>query len=97
MNSLSAKEWLESPLHPMDCVDLVMGSVIDGTFLHIADMYSRDKSSPLKDGWFDGEESLSAAYGFKSNTNRTILMFRRLVPGKIAQNIKIEYILWHRN
>ena len=77
----------------MDCVDLVMGSVVDGTFLHIADMYSRDKSSPLKDGWLDGEESLSAAYGFKSGTNRTILMFRRLVPGKITKMI-FNIFLW---
>uniref|UniRef100_A0A914ID37 EGF-like domain-containing protein n=1 Tax=Globodera rostochiensis TaxID=31243 RepID=A0A914ID37_GLORO len=75
-----AKAALDSPLHPMDCSDVIMASVLEGTdLLHIADMYSRDRSSPLRDAWLDGEDSLSAAYGLASD-GRMVVMFRRMVP-----------------
>nr|CAD2190822.1 unnamed protein product [Meloidogyne enterolobii] len=88
-----SREWLEQPLHPMECVDMIMGSIREGNLLHIEDLYSRDMSSPLRDSLLDGEESLSAAYGLQTG-NRTLLMFRRLIseieptdhplgPGKI--------------
>ncbi|KAL3114920.1 hypothetical protein niasHT_011356 [Heterodera trifolii] len=76
-----AKSALSLPLHPMDCTDVIMASVLEGTdLLHIADMYSRDRSSPLRDAWLDGEDSLSAAYGLATDDGRTVVMFRRMVP-----------------
>lgn len=73
---------LDWPLHPMDCADIVMASVREqSTELHIADMYSRDRSSPLQDAWLDGEESLSSAYGL-ARDGRMVVMFRRMVPGQ---------------
>nr|CAD2189886.1 unnamed protein product [Meloidogyne enterolobii] len=88
-----SREWLEQPLHPMECVDMIMGSIREGNLLHIEDLYSRDMSSPLRDSLLDGEESLSAAYGLQTG-NRSLLMLRRLIseieptdhplgPGKI--------------
>lgn len=57
----------------MDCTDMVMASVVvDGdardddakrSYLHIEDMYTRDRSTPLTDAWLDGEQSLTAAFG----------------------------------
>ena len=84
--SILARDWLESPLHPMDCTDLVMAFVREGSWLHVADMYSRDTSSPLRDSWLDGEESLSAAYGYQDG-ERTVVMFRRRVPGELVIRI----------
>uniref|UniRef100_A0A1I8BN16 EGF-like domain-containing protein n=2 Tax=Meloidogyne hapla TaxID=6305 RepID=A0A1I8BN16_MELHA len=73
-----SREWLEQPLNPMECADMIMGSIREGNLLHIEDLYSRDMSSPLRDSLLDGEESLSAAYGLQTG-NRTLLMFRRLI------------------
>lgn len=80
---------LQAPLHPMDCVDVVMASVVGDSdnsgdaFLHIEDMYTRDRSTPLNDAFFDGEDSLVAAYARRQPTlNRTVVMFRRMIRGK---------------
>ncbi|KAI6175877.1 DOMON domain-containing protein [Aphelenchoides bicaudatus] len=84
---------LDSSLHPMDCSDIVMASVVDNSFLHIEDMYTRDRSTPLADELLDGEQSITAAYGIQKD-GRTIVMFRRgireieptdhpLGPGKV--------------
>ncbi|OZC05923.1 hypothetical protein X798_07102, partial [Onchocerca flexuosa] len=45
------KAALLAPLHPMDCTDIVIGSVRDGRS-RITDMYTRDRSTPLYDIWF---------------------------------------------
>ncbi|CAI5440604.1 unnamed protein product [Caenorhabditis angaria] len=66
---------LKAPLHAMDCVDMIMASVKDGR-IFISDYYSRDRSTPLEDYWYDGEMSLSAAYGLEVD-GRTLVMFRR--------------------
>ncbi|CAA91258.3 EGF-like domain-containing protein [Caenorhabditis elegans] len=66
---------LKSSLHPMDCVDVIMASVRNDR-LFISDFYSRDRSTPLEDYWYDGEMSLSAAYGTQQD-GRSIVMFRR--------------------
>ncbi|KAK0394636.1 hypothetical protein QR680_000850 [Steinernema hermaphroditum] len=71
------KTAIEAPLHPMDCTDIIVGSVKEGRS-RINDMYTRDRSTPLIDTWFDGEESLSAAYGIEQD-GRTIVMFRRKI------------------
>ncbi|MFH4974045.1 hypothetical protein AB6A40_000754 [Gnathostoma spinigerum] len=42
---------LLAPLHAMDCTDIVVGSVEDGRS-RINDMYTRDRSTPLRDVWF---------------------------------------------
>ena len=68
---------------------MVMGSIRDGN-LHIEDLYARDMSSPLRDSILDGEESLSAAYGIQIG-NRTLLMFRRLIPGITKISYKTGY------
>lgn len=60
----------------MDCTDIVMASVVDNDFLHIEDMYTRDRSTPLNDDLLDGEQSLTAAYGLQQD-GRTVVMFRR--------------------
>jgi hypothetical protein len=67
----------------MDCTDIIVGAVKDG-YTRVQDMYTRDRSTPLNDEWFDGEMSLSAAYGIETN-GRTIVMFRRNVRGLLRE------------
>ncbi|CAD5226256.1 unnamed protein product [Bursaphelenchus xylophilus] len=71
-----AKSALDASLHGMDCTDIIMASVVHGDFLHIEDMYTRDRSTPISDNILDGEQSLTTAYGIQRN-ERTIVMFRR--------------------
>ncbi|KJH45605.1 hypothetical protein DICVIV_08341 [Dictyocaulus viviparus] len=66
---------LHAPLHAMDCIDILIGAVRDGR-TRIQDSYSRDRSTPLEDFWYEGEMSLVAAYG-RELDGRTIIMFRR--------------------
>ncbi|KAF8363342.1 hypothetical protein PRIPAC_90265 [Pristionchus pacificus] len=66
---------LHAPLHPMDCIDMIIGAVRNGRS-RIQDLYSRDRSTPIEDHWYDGLDSLSAAYGIEVD-GRTIIMFRR--------------------
>lgn len=65
----------------MDCVDVIMASVRNDR-LFISDFYSRDRSTPLEDYWYDGEMSLSAAYGTQQD-GRSIVMFRRELRGTL--------------
>ncbi|PAV87493.1 hypothetical protein WR25_18621 [Diploscapter pachys] len=67
---------LRAPLHPMDCMDMIIGRFKNGRG-RVEDSYSRDRSTPLEDYWYDGEMSLSAAYSL-AHDGRTILMFRRM-------------------
>ena len=77
----------------MDCTDIISATVVDGRS-NIQDMYTRDRSTPLRDTYFEGEFSLTAAFGVERD-GRTIVMFRRnireiepsdhpLGPGKIS-------------
>uniref|UniRef100_A0A914YMR3 DOMON domain-containing protein n=1 Tax=Panagrolaimus superbus TaxID=310955 RepID=A0A914YMR3_9BILA len=71
------KSALQAPLHAMDCTDIIVASVIDGRS-RIQDMYTRDRSTPLPDTFFEGENSLTAAFGIERD-GRTVVMFRRNV------------------
>uniref|UniRef100_A0A0K0D149 EGF-like domain-containing protein n=1 Tax=Angiostrongylus cantonensis TaxID=6313 RepID=A0A0K0D149_ANGCA len=73
-NGLS-ESALHAPLHAMDCIDILIGAVRDGR-TRVQDSYSRDRSTPLEDFWYEGEMSLVGAYG-RELDGRTIVMFRR--------------------
>uniref|UniRef100_A0A914P111 DOMON domain-containing protein n=1 Tax=Panagrolaimus davidi TaxID=227884 RepID=A0A914P111_9BILA len=66
---------LEAPLHPMDCTDILVASVVEGRS-RIQDMYTRDRSTPLQDSFLQGRISFSAAFGIERD-GRTVVMFRR--------------------
>ncbi|XP_038068000.1 uncharacterized protein LOC119737611 [Patiria miniata] len=62
-------------LHPMDCMDIVIG-MVDGGLSRVGDYYTRDRSTPRRDSFYGGMESLTAAGG-KEYNDRTIVKFRR--------------------
>lgn len=67
-------------IHAMDCVDLVIGAA-KGNFSRIADYYTRDRSTPLFDSVYGGEESLTAAVAIEEG-EYTKLLFRRKLLGE---------------
>ncbi|KAI6243887.1 DOMON domain-containing protein [Aphelenchoides fujianensis] len=71
----------KAPLHPMSCIDLVWGMVVNGSKLHIRDGYSRgDVATPLPDDHLPGgRQSLTAAFGREVAAERTVVMFRRRI------------------
>lgn len=79
----------------MDCTDVIMASFYNdktdseglNTRIHIEDMYTRDRSTPLNDKLLDGEESFTAVYARHINS-RTVLMFRRPIRGLFFKLIK---------
>lgn len=74
---------LVGAIHPMDCVDLVIGSA-RGNYSRIADYYTRDRSTPLVDSVYGGEESLTAAIAVE-DAEYTTLIFRRKLRGKLIK------------
>lgn len=65
--------------HPMDCMDMVIGSARGNTF-RLFDYYSRDRSTPRMDSFFGGVDSLTAAVGSETN-GVTTLRWRRKLTG----------------
>lgn len=71
--------FIAGPMHPMDCTDIVVGSA-QGKLTRAADMYTRDRSTPLDDTIYKGKDDLSAVFGAEVD-GRTIIMFRKAVKG----------------
>ena len=63
-------------LHPMDCMDIVVGTVHRDGRSRVGDYYTRDRSTPQPDSFYGGEDDLSGAEGWVSDGN-THIMFRK--------------------
>lgn len=68
--------------HPMDCTDLVIGSAI-GMRSRIGDYYTRDRSTPQRDDFYGGTESLTGAVGSEMS-GVTRILFRKKITGKFS-------------
>lgn len=66
-------------MHPMDCTDIVIASA-QGKLTRAADMYTRDRSTPMDDSVYKGKDDLTAVYGAEVD-GRTIIMFRKSIKG----------------
>ncbi|XP_067212529.1 uncharacterized protein [Linepithema humile] len=66
--------------NPMDCTDIIIG-MARGTNYRIGDYYTRDRSTPRKDEYWDrsGRDSLTAAFGYERDGVTTILFRRKLI------------------
>ena len=65
----------------MDCIDLVIGSA-KGNFSRVGDYYTRDRSTPLFDSSYGGEDSLTGAIAMEHG-EYTKLVFRRKLVGRL--------------
>ena len=70
---------LVGPVHEMDCTDIIIGAV-RGSTSRIGDYYTRDRSTPLRDEFYNGVQSLTAAIG-KEEDGYTTVLFRRKLEG----------------
>ena len=72
-------------LHPMDCQDVVIGKAF-GSFSHVADYYTRDRSTPRRDEVYGGEDDLVAAAGWEEDGVTTIMFRKPVDSGDMADN-----------
>ncbi|XP_018044703.1 PREDICTED: uncharacterized protein LOC108684748 isoform X3 [Atta colombica] len=84
--SLPAPGHKYTPKHdfnPMDCTDIIIGTA-RGTSYRIGDYYTRDRSTPRKDAYWDdnGRDSLTAAFGYERDGVTTILFRRKLATNE---------------
>ena len=84
--SLPAPGHKYTPKHdfnPMDCTDIIIGTA-RGTSYRIGDYYTRDRSTPRKDAYWDdnGRDSLTAAFGYERDGVTTILFRRKLAANE---------------
>ncbi|XP_011304323.1 uncharacterized protein [Fopius arisanus] len=67
--------------NPMDCTDMVIGMARGNTH-RIGDYYTRDRSTPRRDDFWGGKESLTAAMGFEKDGVTTIVFRRKLATNE---------------
>lgn len=88
--SLSPKASLPAPGHkytpkhdfnPMDCTDIIIGMARETNY-RIGDYYTRDRSTPRKDEYWGGRDSLTAAFGYERDGVTTILFRRKLAAAE---------------
>ena len=72
-------------LHPMDCQDIVIGKAF-GDFSHVADYYTRDRSTPRRDEVYNGQDDLTAAAGWEEDGTTTIMFRKPVDSGDMADN-----------
>jgi len=64
--------------HGMDCTDIVVG-MARGSTSRVHDLYTRDRSTPLRDAQYGGEDDITAALGWEEDGETTIIFRKKLV------------------
>ena len=67
---------ISQPFHPMDCTDIVIGTVRNKTY-RIADYFTRDQSTPQFDSFWGGKNDLVTALGYDDDRGQMVLLFRK--------------------
>lgn len=73
--------FLDAP-HPMDCTDMIIGAA-RGMRSRVGDYYTRGRSSPQRDEFYGGSESLTSAGGFERD-GYTYIIIRRKLKGTLC-------------
>ncbi|XP_033738830.1 uncharacterized protein LOC117326259 isoform X2 [Pecten maximus] len=85
-----------SNVHHMDCTDMVIGSA-KGIRSRIGDYYSRDRSTPQRDSFYGGSESLTAAVG-NEDSGITRILYRRKITATERTDYQIMndfmHVIW---
>ena len=66
----------------MDCTDMVIGMVRSTNLARIYDAYTRDRTTPHRDEWYGGQQSLTGAVGMETSDGWTHLKWRKPLQGK---------------
>ncbi|CAK9300686.1 unnamed protein product [Gordionus sp. m RMFG-2023] len=81
-----------NPIHPMDCMDMVIGMARDYYF-RIDDYYSRDRSTPMLDTVFGGRNDITGAMGYEKDGQTTILFRKKLKSSDLADHSIIDDLM----
>jgi len=82
----------------MDCTDIIIGTA-KGTSYRIGDYYTRDRSTPRKDEYWGGRDSLTAAFGYERDGVTTMLFRRKLAATEPTDHEIIDgnmQVIWAR-
>ncbi|XP_063986475.1 uncharacterized protein LOC135167306 isoform X4 [Diachasmimorpha longicaudata] len=82
--------------NPMDCTDMVIGMARGNTH-RIGDYYTRDRSTPRRDDFWGGKESLTAAMGFEKDGVTTIVFRRKLNTNELSDHEIVDgdmQVIW---
>lgn len=60
----------------MNCIDIVIGAAV-GELSRVGDYYTADRSTPRRDEFYGGAQSLTAAVASESSDGTTTVIFRR--------------------
>ncbi|XP_032671335.1 uncharacterized protein LOC116844219 isoform X3 [Odontomachus brunneus] len=99
--SLPAPGHKYTPKHdfnPMDCTDIIIG-MARGTKYKIGDYYTRDRSTPRKDEYWGGRDSLTAAIGYEHDGVTTMLFRRKLAANEPTDHEIVDgnmQVIWAR-
>jgi len=78
----------------MDCTDMVVGSARSG-LSRVGDYYTRDRSTPRRDGDWGGEDDLVAAHAWEEEGRTTVRVVRRVQGGVSDHPLKGQlHVIW---
>ena len=80
----------------MDCTDIVIG-MARGSLSRVFDYYTRDRSTPRRDSFYGGSDSLTGAVGKEENGVTYIKWRRPLNTGRLCVNITRKFLLQIRD
>lgn len=92
-SSASSRSYypLVSEFHPMDCTDIVIG-MARGNVYRAFDYYTRDRSTPRRDEFWGGEDSLTAVFGYERD-GETTLLIRKKLDGASREELLLSSLL----
>ena len=76
------EEGVAAALHPMDCTDIVI-AVARGNQYRVIDFYTRDRSTPRKDEFYGGRDSITAAIAREENGVTLVKWRKPLMAGTV--------------
>ena len=82
--------------HAMDCTDIVVG-MARGDTSRVFDYYTRDRSTPLRDSVYDGEDDLTAAIGWEEDGETTIIFRKKMAANGPTDHSIIDdqmHVIW---
>jgi len=92
-----AKYAPRGDFHAMDCSDIVIGYARSDGLGRVVDAYTRDRSTPLRDESYGGQEDLSSALAY-AEEDETVLAFRKPLTSSHPTDSSIEdatmHVIW---
>lgn len=90
-SSLPPPKW---DFHAMDCTDMVVGAAREGRG-RVGDYYTRDRSTPLPDSYYGGEDDLASYHAWEEDGKTTLRVVRSSGGGVADHALEGElHVIW---